>query len=123
MKNNQKALILVLVCVVLVTAGQISMKSGMNSFENISTSDFIKNIIQIVFTPLVILGILFYAIGAVLWLTAMSTLDISYMLPLISLGYVLTAIIALIFLAEKISFIGWLGIVIITFGSFLVTKS
>lgn len=116
-------IILVLVCVVLISLGQIFMKFGMNQIGSISIKDFFDNVFNISFNKFVFFGVFFYALSAALWLIVLSKLELSYVHPLISLGYVVTAISALIFLNEHLTFMRILGTVIITAGSFFVAKS
>jgi drug/metabolite transporter (DMT)-like permease len=53
----------------------------------------------------------------------MSSLEVSYMYPLLSLGYVVTAALAFIFIGENITLLRWAGIVLILSGCFLITRS
>ncbi len=120
------ALALVLVCVVLGAFGQILMKIGMEKIGpigNISRlwqRDFLVHIFT---TPQVILGLGLYAISAFLWLAALSTLNVSFAYPLLSLAYVLVAIISYFMLKEPITMVRWVGIIMTVIGSFLITRS
>lgn len=53
----------------------------------------------------------------------MSTPDVSFMYPLLSLGYIVTAILAFVFIGENITLLRWAGIVVIIAGCFMITKS
>lgn len=68
-------------------------------------------------------GLFLYMFSAFLWLGALSTLDVSFMYPLLSLAYVITAIGAFIFLGETITMMRWMGIGLVIAGCFLVTRS
>jgi multidrug transporter EmrE-like cation transporter len=120
------ALILVLICVFAGAAGQILWKHGMSSLDEINgVEDFAQaNTIFNIFTnKYILLGILFYGMALVLWLGAMSTLDVSFMYPMLSLGYVVTAVLAFTFLGEHVGPMRWLGITLVVVGCFLITKS
>jgi drug/metabolite transporter (DMT)-like permease len=120
------ALTLVLICVFAGAAGQILWKHGMSSMKEIND---IKDLIQVrtifnLFTDkYIFLGLIFYVVALILWLGAMSTLDVSFMYPMLSLGYVVTAVFAFIFLGEHVSLIRWLGIALVVVGCFFITKS
>ncbi|MCS7079346.1 MAG: DMT family transporter [Chloracidobacterium sp.] len=58
-----------------------------------------------------------------LFLTLLSKLDLSYVLPVTSLGYVVTALLGAVLLGEEVSALRWLGIVAIAVGVYLVTRS
>ncbi|VVB63578.1 4-amino-4-deoxy-L-arabinose-phosphoundecaprenol flippase subunit ArnF [uncultured archaeon] len=120
------ALTLVLICVLAGAAGQIFWKEGMSNLGRINgIGDLlqVKTVWDIFTNKYIILGIFLYAISVFLWLGAMSTLDISFMYPLLSLGYIVTAILAFVFLSENITLLRWAGIVVIIAGCFMITKS
>jgi len=61
-----------------------------------------------------------FVIATVLWLLAVSQLNISYAFPLLSAGYVLVAILSRIFLGEKVSWKRWAAIAVICLGVVLI---
>jgi uncharacterized membrane protein len=124
--SNLFALTLVMVCIVFGATAQIMMKRGMTHIGEIKGIDEFNNpntVLQIFTNPYVLLGLFLYAVSAFLWLGALSTLDVSFMYPLLSFGYVLTAIFALVFLKEYIAVIRWAGILLVVIGCFLITRS
>lgn len=129
MMKNEKAmfaLVLVMICILAGSAGQILWKQGMSSMNKINDiGDLLqlKTVWDIFANKYIIMGIVFYAISVFLWLGAMSTLDVSFMYPLLSLGYLITAITAFIFLKEDINLLRWVGILLIISGCYLVTRS
>jgi len=119
MRKFMLPILLVLICVVGASAGQLLMKTGMSQSSNITNLASllnIENLIKLFTNTYVILGLLSYGISAILWLGAMPSLNISFMYPLMSLAYILTAIGAWIFLSESIVFTHWLGIGLIVLG-------
>lgn len=120
------ALLLVLLCIFGATMGQILMKSGVNQVGEIKSMGQLFNLdtLSRIFTnPRIIAGILCYGIALVLWLGAMSTLNVSFIYPLMSLAYVLTAIFALIYLKESITILHWIGIAFVVVGCFLIVRT
>ena len=123
---NMFALGLVMICIIFGAIGQISMKTGMTQIGEIN--DFgkfinLNTIFQIITNPYIFGGLLLYAISAFLWLGALSTLDVSYMYPLLSLAYVITAVLAFVFLKENITLFRWVGIALVVAGCFLIVKT
>lgn len=57
-----------------------------------------------------------------LFLTLLSRADLSYVLPVTSFSYILTAILAILVLNEEISGRRWFGILLICFGVLLVAR-
>ena len=119
------ALSLVMVCVILAAFGQIAMKHGMNDVgkEGMSKLTSIKGLFNIFTNKYVFVGCLLYAFGLVLWLFALSMLDVSLMYPLISIGYVLTAVLAFVFLKENITTLRWAGIALVVIGSIMIIRT
>ena len=120
------ALILVAICVVFSAVGQILMKTGMNQVGEINSIQQLLDFKMLfsIFTNLyVICGLLCFVGQLVIWLAAMSTLNISFMYPLASLVYVLTAVIAVVFLHEDVSLVRWAGIFLVVGGCVMVGQS
>jgi drug/metabolite transporter (DMT)-like permease len=51
-----------------------------------------------------------------LWLVALSKIELSYAFPLLSSGYVIVAVLSMVFLKERISWMRWTAILIISLG-------
>src|SRR5262245_57114332 len=56
------------------------------------------------------------------YMTALSWADLTYVLPATSIGYVLLALIARLFLHEQVSATRWIGIALVTSGVGFVTS-
>lgn len=126
MRINMFAFVLVIVCVILGALGQVSMKNGMNQIDKIHGIKELTNsktILNIIGNKYVIVGLFLYFFAAFLWLAALSTLDVSFMYPLLSFAYVITAIGAFVFLGENVSVIRWAGIALVVVGCLLITRS
>ncbi len=120
------ALSLVVICIVFGAIGQILMKSGMSQIGPIGGLSKLTspNTVFSIFTNVFVIGgLLLYAIAAFLWLGALSNLNVSFMYPLLSLGYVLAALMGLIFLKEDITMLRWAGIVFVVAGSFMILRT
>jgi multidrug transporter EmrE-like cation transporter len=117
-------LLIVMICILLGAFGQISLKYGMKTIGSIAFSDmFFSKFFKILFQPFVFIGILLYAISMLLWLIAISKLELSFAYPLLSIGYIVVAFLSFIFFKENITLIRWTGIVLIVIGCFLLLKS
>ncbi len=93
---------LILVSVLLNTAGQILFKTGMNQ---IGSFDFtITNVIPIcckLITNLALMsGLLLYFVSTVVWFLVLSRADVSFAYPLVSIGYIFNSVAAYYFLHE-----------------------
>ncbi|MFH1545378.1 MAG: EamA family transporter [archaeon] len=120
------SLILVFSCIVVAATGQMILKTGMNEVGKITDLRGLlsmENFGRMATNKFVVFGVMLYAFSAVLWLGALSSLDVSYAYPFISLSYVLVAILAFIFLKENISMVRWMGIIVIIIGVFLISRT
>ena len=120
------AIILVTVCILGNSIGQILMKLGIGQLNSISNINELINFATLfkIFTNLfIILGLLCYVVSAILWLGAMSTLNVSFMYPLLSLAYVLTAVAAWLFLKESITLMHWIGIILVVSGCAFIAST
>lgn len=77
--------------------------------------------ITVLFRPTVTFGVLLLILWLASRMALLSWADLSYILPVTSLGYVLVALAGRLFLNEQISDKRWLGIVLIMAGVALVS--
>ena len=68
-------------------------------------------------------GLFCYGLGFLVWLIVLSKAEVSYAYPLISLGYVFTAVLAWFLFGEALTEIRMVGIVIICLGVFLIARN
>ncbi len=116
---------LILLGVLLNAGAQILLKSGMDHIGHFSFtwSNFWPITWQIALSPWIWVGIASYVISVVVWLLVLSRVDVSIAYPMISLGYIISAIAAYYFLGESLSLMRITGILVILFGVFLVARS
>jgi drug/metabolite transporter (DMT)-like permease len=118
-------LLLILVDVILNVTGQLSLKYGMARIGNFSLS---LSTLPPVFLKAasnfhVLLGLLCYGLGFMVWLVVLSKAEVSYAYPLISLGYVFTAILARALFGEAVGATRLAGICVTCIGVFLIARS
>jgi uncharacterized membrane protein len=77
--------------------------------------------ITVLFHPLVALGVILLILWLMSRMTLLSWADLSYVLPVTSIGYVLVAIVGHLLLAEQIPTKRWAGIGLIVAGVALVS--
>ncbi len=97
--------------------GNFSLSWGMkHTAEELSP----LGIIRIIFTPWILLGIGLLILWMLTRLTLLSWADLTFVLPVTSVGYVLAAVMGKIFLAEQVSWERWVGTLLIVAGTALV---
>jgi drug/metabolite transporter (DMT)-like permease len=115
-----------IMCGVLLNSGaQIFLKAGMRNIGHFdfTLANFWPISLQVAMSPWIILGLASYVLSVVVWLLVLSRTDVSIAYPMISLGYVVSAMAAYFFLGEHLSLIRMTGIFIILFGVFIVARS
>jgi drug/metabolite transporter (DMT)-like permease len=74
-------------------------------------------------SPLVIVGLACYVLGAAFWLTVLSRTPLSLAYPMLALSYAFTPVLAWLMLGESVNGGRWLGIAVICAGVLLVSRS
>ena len=119
------ALLYVLVAVIGGALGQVLLKTGMSSLGpvTLAAGTLPSTLMRMASSPFVVVGLGFYAMSALFWLAALSRLDLSYVYPFASLGYVLMLIVSWTVLNEQASVLRVAGTVVIGLGVYLVSRS
>ena len=122
---NYLVLGLILFDVALNVVGQLCLKFGMSKMGNFSLS--IPNIASVflraALNPYIIFGVFCYGMGFLVWLIVLAKAEVSYAYPMISLGYVFTAILAYHFLGEHVTATRFVGILVTCLGVFIIARS
>jgi len=79
--------------------------------------------IAVLFDPWVAIGVILLIVWLLSQMLLLSWADLSYVLPVTSVGYVLTAISGRLFLNEHISAARWTGVTLIMAGVVLVGRT
>jgi multidrug transporter EmrE-like cation transporter len=116
---------LILVGVLLNAGAQLLLKAGTNA---VGQFDFtLANAMPVgmkLATQLpIIAGIACYVVSVVVWILALSRVQVSIAYPMLSIGYVVNALIAWQLFGEDLNVQRWIGIGFIIVGVFLVARS
>ena len=122
MFNN---ILIILLSILMSSTAHIFLKKGMMTHALISlNSGGLINLAWSVGTNPWVLGGMFLHVSAlVVWLWALSKVDISFAYPFLALGYVLVSAIAWVWLGEELSPMRILGMIIIIFGILVLAKA
>lgn len=118
-----KNLILIIATVCLNTAGQFMMKAGINKIGKIGLANMADSFLKVITSGYIISGFCSYAVSAVLWILILSRSELSWAFPMVSLSYVITALLAPVLLNETFSIQRFVGILVICVGVFLVSRT
>jgi len=107
--------------VVSNVAGNSALTKGMQQLGGIGNSP--AALIGALFHPWVALGVVLLIIWTLTHMALLSWADLSYVMPVTAIGYVVTAFAAKVFLGENVSTSRWIGIVLVTAGVTLVGRT
>lgn len=115
----------IIVSVLLGALGQILLKRGMASFGSLTLSlDNLGVLLwRMATNPYVFLGLAVYVLSTIIWLIALSRVELSYAYPFAGLGYVVMLIASWILFAENITPLRILGSLTIIIGVWLISRS
>ena len=93
---------MLIVSVLLGTAGQILIKSGLNNSGHPQVGlAAVTMAIRSIFTARIFLGFVAYGISSILWLMILRRVDLSWAYPMISMSYIFVVILSWLILHEQ----------------------
>jgi drug/metabolite transporter (DMT)-like permease len=121
-----KTLLLVMVAAVLAGTGHVMLSKGMKTVGDLTeapTGRLTGMVARAVSNPWLLLGVALQASFFFLYLTLLSHADVSQVLPMTAMDYVVVTLLAPLVLAEAVTPGRWLGVALIGVGVFLVSRS
>jgi multidrug transporter EmrE-like cation transporter len=116
---------LVITAVLINAVAQLLLKAGTNSIgafafsrENIQPVGW-----QLATEPHILGGMTCYVISLVVWIMALSRVEVSIAYPMLSIGYIVNAIGAWYLLGEAVTLPRIIGIGIIVLGVYILARS
>jgi len=119
------AFTLVLAGVLLNAAAQLLLKAGVRTVGQIdlSAGHLLGAARNLAFEPHILGGLACYVASVGLWILALSRVEVSIAYPMLSLGYIVTAVAAWYAFGENLSATRIAGIAVIIVGVYLVARS
>ncbi len=123
MSISWTVLTLIFISVTISAVAQVTLKHGMSSpaVQQGLTGSWPAIAIAVATNIYVWLGLILYALGAVLWLGVLAKIDVSIAYPFVGLGFILTALFGVFLLGESFSVIRFVGTCLVVLGIILVT--
>lgn len=98
--------------------GNLFLALGMRASSDVTASPL--EFIRAIFQPQVALGIVLLILWLLMRMAMLSWADLTFVLPVTAVGYVLSALLGRMFLNEQITAARWAGTVLIVAGTILV---
>ncbi len=112
--------------VLLNACAQVLLKAGTNALGgaiHLTVSNAFETFIRVASQLPILAGLACYALSLVVWIMGLSRTDVTIAYPMLSLGYVVAALGAWMFLGETISPQRLLAIAVIMVGVVLLARS
>lgn len=113
---------LVLAGTIVSATAQLLLKAGTNALS--SSGKYVDVgtwVVRAATQPFILLGICCYVISMAIWVLVLSRLPVSVAYPLLSLGYIVTALFGYLLFGEQLGWAKITGILVIILGVFLLT--
>src|SRR5262249_34827281 len=115
---------LILLSVISGVAGQTVIKIGVSQPGAAeAASGFLPLILMIARSPLVLLGLVLYGLGALAWIAVLARVDLSVAYPFLALNFIFVTLSSQLLLGESVPVMRWLGVLVICGGILLVARS
>jgi multidrug transporter EmrE-like cation transporter len=111
-----KPILIIILCTIFTSLGQVLLKMGTNNIDSVNNN---INIISVLNWQL-ILGLIFYIIGAILLIIALKYGELSIIYPFISLSFIWVMLLSTYMFDEKVLLINWVGLICILLGVSLI---
>lgn len=116
---------LILSGVLLNAAAQLLLKAGTNAVGHFefSSANIVPVGLRLALEPFILGGVACYVVSLVVWIMALSRVEVSIAYPMLSIGYVINAVAAWYLFGESLTAMRLTGIGFIVVGVFLVARS
>ena len=112
--------VIIFIPIIISAIAQIILKTGIGSTS--TSGGILGFFIKTLTSPVVLLGLGLYGLGALLWLIVLSKEDVSFAFPLVSFAYVLAIILSALFLKETVTLPRIIGASLIIIGIFIIAR-
>ncbi len=117
-----KTYLILLLFILQKAVGNLSLAWGMKRIPSISGPDALLYL-RAILDPFVAAGVLFLILALLTRMVLLSLADLSFVLPVTAVGYVLAALLGHFVLHETVTDRRWMGTVLICIGAALVSSS
>ena len=117
-----KTLLLVVIAVVIGGTGHVLLSKGMRTVGDLTEAPA-GRVGAMIFAAWLLLGVALQAAFFAMYLTLLSRAQVSQVLPMTALDYVVVALLARLILAEAVTPARWAGIALIVVGVYLVSRT
>ena len=116
---------LIITGVLLNAIAQLALKASVREMGEIklSLNDAWPVTQQLMLEPSLWLGLLCYGISVIIWILALSRVDVTIAYPMLSIGYIVNALFAWLLFGESLTLERLVGIGVIILGVYILARS
>jgi len=116
---------LILTGVLLNAIAQLSLKQGMRQigYFEFDAATLASMSWRIGTNGYVMFGLVCYVVSVAVWMLALSRVEVGYAYPMLSVGYIVTAVAAFYLFGEALTATRIAGIVVIMAGVYLISRT
>ena len=121
-----KTLVIVLIAAALGGTGHVFLAKGMRPVGDLTEAPSHRvggMVVRAISNPWLILGVVLQASFFFIYLALLSRADVSLVLPLLAVDYIVVAVLALFMLGEVVSVMRWTGMGLIVAGVGLLSRT
>jgi drug/metabolite transporter (DMT)-like permease len=121
-----KTLVMVLIATVVSGAGHVLLSKAMRTVGDLTEAPAVHigaMIVRAVSNPWLLGGLVLQTVFFVMYLALLSRAQVSQVLPMTALDYVVVALLARVVLADAVTPTRWAGIALTIAGVFLVSRT
>jgi drug/metabolite transporter (DMT)-like permease len=111
---------LLMLSIITGVTGQFFLKTGALKLGKVNAGNAVSHVISIATTPELVIGLMFYALGAIAYILLLTRVKLSVVGPSIALSYVFSVLLGHFIFGESIPFERVLGLGLIVCGVILV---
>ena len=113
----------VLLFVFILLIGNICWKMGIVKINGFMVGDksLAQSLSHILASPWMWAGGVFYVLGTLWWFYIISKEELSYVYPMVSIGYILTAIAGVVLFKETVTMTRWIGMGVVSLGFIILS--
>lgn len=120
-----RTFLLILLSVSISALAQVALKRGMSSSTVqivLERGELLQKVLTIGTSPMVIVGIALYGLGAMVWLLVLARVDVSQAYPFVGLGFVITLGFGVLVLGEIVTVARLIGIGLVAAGIIFLSQ-
>jgi multidrug transporter EmrE-like cation transporter len=115
---------IILFSITVSSTAHVLLKKGMSQhqYSALELSSIWDSVFSIATSPWVLLGMILHVAALVIWLWALSRVDITFAYPFLAVGYVLVSLMAWLWLGESITSTRFFGMAVIVVGIVILSR-